>query len=200
MGNPPPARHDTGPCRPDHDRDRPGGGGICGSLLRDSRDRAVIPSGFSAALWRSEIVALDVMYLAISDEGIRLTVSRSKTDQEAAGEIVGIVRIGSATCPVCAVQDWLSAAGIRHGAAFRLSLPPAATRCAPACRPASPRTMSGCSRPPHAASQSRAVRIRAERSDHRPAHQTDQSRLQRVLVVGTSDRGGRRHSSYRLDS
>ena len=50
----------------------------------------------------------------IVPEGLRLIIHRSKTDK-VAGKVVVAVRIGSATCPVAAVEVRLSAAGIAAG-------------------------------------------------------------------------------------
>ena len=48
-----------------------------------------------------------------------LSVARSKTDQEAAGQIVGVVATGTPICPVVALRTWLEAADITDGAVFR---------------------------------------------------------------------------------
>lgn len=82
------------------------------------RDRALLLLGFGAALRRSELVALDVADLDESPEGLRLTIRRSKTDQEGAGATVAVVR-GARACPVAAVRAWMAAAGITEGALFR---------------------------------------------------------------------------------
>lgn len=91
----------------------------CDTSLIGLRDRALLLVGFAAALRRSEIAALDAGDVAIVPEGLRITVARSKTDQEALGETVGVVRTGTATCPVAAVQAWLAAAAITEGRVFR---------------------------------------------------------------------------------
>ena len=84
------------------------------------RDRALVLVGFGAALRRSEIVGLDRRDLTFIGEGVRITLRRSKGDQEGAGEVVGIVRVpGSPTCPVAALEAWLVAAGIDEGPVFR---------------------------------------------------------------------------------
>jgi hypothetical protein len=51
-------------------------------------------------------------------EGLRVTIRRSKTDQEGAGAVVAVCR-GSIACPVAAVKEWLSAAGVLEGPVFR---------------------------------------------------------------------------------
>jgi hypothetical protein len=47
-----------------------------------------------------------------------VTIRKSKTDQEGAGQVIGIA-YGSKLCPVRALQDWLAAAGISSGPIFR---------------------------------------------------------------------------------
>ena len=88
--------------------------------LRGRRDRALLLVGFAGALRRSELVALEVRDVAFEAEGMVLTIRRSKTDPEAAGQLVGIP-YGDApeTCPVRALQAWLEAAQITEGAVFR---------------------------------------------------------------------------------
>jgi integrase len=82
------------------------------------RDRALLLVGFGAALRRSELVDLDVADLKQSKAGLRLRIRGSKTDQERQGTTVAIAP-GSAICPIAALNEWLAAAGIRHGPVFR---------------------------------------------------------------------------------
>ena len=91
-----------------------------GNRLIDVRDRALILIGFAGALRRSELVALDIDDVAEDADGLVLTIRRSKTDQEAEGEIRGLP-YGShpATCPVRAWRAWIDASGIDAGPAFR---------------------------------------------------------------------------------
>jgi integrase len=70
------------------------------------------------AFRRSELVALDVADLQETDDGFRVLIRRSKTDQEGHGETIAIVR-GHHACPVKAVKAWLSAARITEGPLFR---------------------------------------------------------------------------------
>jgi site-specific recombinase XerD len=86
--------------------------------LKGLRDRALLLLGFGGAFRRSELVALDVADLEETDEGLRVTIRRSKTDQEGKGAVIAIVR-GGACCPVRAVRAWLDAAGITEGPVFR---------------------------------------------------------------------------------
>ncbi len=86
--------------------------------LRGLRDRALLSLGFGGAFRRSELVALDVADLEETDDGFRVRIRRSKTDQENVGTTIAIVRGGSA-CPVKAVKAWLEATGITEGPIFR---------------------------------------------------------------------------------
>jgi site-specific recombinase XerD len=86
--------------------------------LAGKRDQALLLLGFALAARRSELVALDVADLEECPEGLRITIRRSKTDQEGAGAVVAVCR-GSIACPVAAVRDWLAAAGITEGPLFR---------------------------------------------------------------------------------
>ena len=84
------------------------------------RDRAVLLLGFSGGMRRSELAALDVDDLTAVDEGLDVLIRWSKTDQEGAGRTIGIPRGRHAeTCPVLAVQRWISLAGISDGPLFR---------------------------------------------------------------------------------
>jgi len=91
-----------------------------GNKLIDVQDRALILIGFAGALRRSELVALDAGDVDQDADGIVITIRRSKTDQEAEGEIRGLP-YGShpATCPVRAWRSWIDTSGIDTGPAFR---------------------------------------------------------------------------------
>jgi site-specific recombinase XerD len=86
--------------------------------IKGLRDRALLLLGFGGAFRRSELVALDVADLEETEDGLRVTIRRSKTDQEGIGTTIAIVRCG-ASCPVKALRAWLNAAGIAEGAVFR---------------------------------------------------------------------------------
>ncbi len=84
------------------------------------RDRALLLVGFAGALRRSELVGLDVADLDFVDEGLIVTIRKSKTDQQGEGREVGIP-FGStpATCPVRTLRHWLELACIEDGPVFR---------------------------------------------------------------------------------
>jgi integrase len=83
------------------------------------RDRAILLLGFAAALRRSELVALDCSDLHFSDDGLKVSVRRSKTDQRGEGRTIGVPYGSRAACPVRAVKAWLAAASITSGPVFR---------------------------------------------------------------------------------
>lgn len=92
----------------------------CPNNLLGSRDRALLLVGFSGAFRRSELSAIDLSHISWHQEGIVITLPRSKTDQEGSGREVGIPRGRTRdTCPVRAVQSWLSEAEITNGPVFR---------------------------------------------------------------------------------
>ena len=80
----------------------------CDDTAIGCRDRALILVGFASALRRSELMMLDVADIRIEAAGARIMITRSKTDQTGDGQIVGIVRTASETCPVAALELWLA--------------------------------------------------------------------------------------------
>ena len=90
------------------------------SDLQGLRDRALLLVGFAGAFRRSELVALNLADVAFRDEGLRIILRRSKTDQEGEGRQVGIPYGSMAkACPVRALKAWLEAAKIDQGPVFR---------------------------------------------------------------------------------
>ncbi len=72
------------------------------------RDKALLLVGWAGALRRSEIAALDRKHAVFTPEGIVLTISSSKTDQEGHGETIPIEPgLNSDLCPVSALRAWL---------------------------------------------------------------------------------------------
>src|SRR4051794_39684033 len=60
------------------------------ATLTGIRDRAIPALGFSGAFRRSELAALDVEDLADDPAGLRITIRKSKTDQEGRGQEIAI--------------------------------------------------------------------------------------------------------------
>lgn len=79
------------------------------ATVKGARDAAMILLGVAGALRRSELVALDCDDVDFVDEGVIVRVRRSKTDQEGAGELVGVPRaISAEICPVRALAHWFT--------------------------------------------------------------------------------------------
>jgi integrase len=91
---------------------------LAGTRLSAIRDRALLLIGFAGAFRRSELVALNVEDIEETAEGLRITIRRSKTDQEGHGHVIAIPR-GMIACPVAALKAWLEAAAITEGPVFR---------------------------------------------------------------------------------
>jgi len=88
--------------------------------LLGTRDRALLLVGFAGAFRRSELCALRKSDLSFTQDGLTVTIRRSKTDQEGQGRKVGIPFGSNArTCPVVALQAWIKASGIERGRVFR---------------------------------------------------------------------------------
>ncbi|MFZ7092437.1 tyrosine-type recombinase/integrase [Primorskyibacter sp. 2E233] len=92
--------------------------------LRDLRDRAILLVGYAGGLRRSEIVSLDVArddtpdgggWIEIMDQGAVLTLNAKTGWRE-----VEIGRGSSAqTCPIHALEEWMSYAKIDFGPVFQ---------------------------------------------------------------------------------
>jgi site-specific recombinase XerD len=96
----------------------------CPSNLHGLRDKALILVGFGGGFRRSELVALDCENVTEDatpgQDGVRIVITRSKTDPEARGREVGIRRgRHPQTDVVAALAEWRAAANIETGALFR---------------------------------------------------------------------------------
>ena len=92
----------------------------CGGDMTGLRDRALLLLGFAGALRRSELVAVEREHLRFTSEGLRLHLPTSKTDQEGRGAELGITRgRRRETCPVQALETWLTASACAFGPVFR---------------------------------------------------------------------------------
>ena len=84
------------------------------------RDRTIILIGFSGGFRRNEIVSLDFDDLDFVEEGLKLNIKRSKTDQFGAGSTKGLPYFeNSQYCPVVSIQKWIEISKINSGALFR---------------------------------------------------------------------------------
>ena len=91
---------------------------IKGDTLKEVRDRALLSFGMVSCMRRSEIAALDVSDLVRAPEGLRVTIRRSKSDQEGAGATIA-VPAGRRLKPVQHLDAWLERARVVDGPLFR---------------------------------------------------------------------------------
>ena len=90
------------------------------SKLRDVRNLAILLLGWYAASRRSEVVALEVPDVVFEPNGMRITLRRSKTDQEGASFEKGVRYAKNASvCAVRALRRWLDMANLHEGPIFR---------------------------------------------------------------------------------
>ncbi|MGE3319396.1 MAG: site-specific integrase [Candidatus Berkiella sp.] len=86
--------------------------------LSNVRNRALILIGFFAALRRSELVGLCWEHIHFEEQGVTITIPRSKTDQEGEGQNVAIPYGKTELCPVKALQQWQNISKRDSGAIF----------------------------------------------------------------------------------
>lgn len=88
--------------------------------LVGARDKAILLLGFLGAFRRSELAGLDVENLSFFPQGMIVTLFHSKTDQEKAGQSVGIPYIKEENmCAVRAIKHWMNISKITSGPLFR---------------------------------------------------------------------------------
>lgn len=91
--------------------------------LAGARDRALLVLGFATGCRRSEIAALNLTDVAFEEEGVVVTVRKSKTDKDAHGRQPKLIAGNHPeTCPIRTLQAWidvLAAKGITTGPLFR---------------------------------------------------------------------------------
>lgn len=84
-----------------------------------ARDAAVLLVGFASAVRRSELAALTLGDVEWRPTGLLLTIRRSKSDQDARGQIVAVARGQHPdTDPVAALHAWLQVRGQAVGPLF----------------------------------------------------------------------------------
>ncbi|MBB6125561.1 integrase [Sphingobium subterraneum] len=78
-----------------------------GQGTRAIRDRAILALGLAAALRRSELVALEWRDVELVEQGLKLTLRHSKTDQAGEGQVIAVPS-GKSLRPVERLQAWLA--------------------------------------------------------------------------------------------
>tara|TARA_X000000950_G_scaffold266851_1_gene342763 strand:- start:4986 stop:5990 length:1005 start_codon:yes stop_codon:yes gene_type:complete len=88
--------------------------------IKKLRDRSIILIGFSGGFRRNEIVSLDYEDLDFVEEGLKVNLKRSKTDQFGEGTLKALPYFeNSIYCPVVSIQKWLKVSNINAGPLFR---------------------------------------------------------------------------------
>ena len=88
--------------------------------IKKLRDRSIILIGFSGGFRRNEIVSLNYDDLDFVNEGVKITLRRSKTDQFGDGMLKGLPYFeNSQYCPVMSIKNWIETSKIKSGPLFR---------------------------------------------------------------------------------
>jgi len=88
--------------------------------IKKLRDRSIILIGFSGGFRRNEIVSLDYEDLDFVQEGLKISLKRSKTDQFGEGSVKGLPYFENTQyCPVLSILKWIEISKINTGPLFR---------------------------------------------------------------------------------
>ena len=86
------------------------------------RDKAIILIGFSGGFRRSELVDIDYDDLEFVNEGVKIFIKKSKTDQSGEGMIKAIPYFDNKIfCPVTSLKKWIHFSDIKSGKIFDIS-------------------------------------------------------------------------------
>ena len=88
--------------------------------IKKLRDRSIILIGFSGGFRRNEIVSLDYDDLDFVEEGLKIQIRKSKTDQFGEGSVKALPYFDSQKyCPVISLKNWINISKINAGSLFR---------------------------------------------------------------------------------
>jgi len=88
--------------------------------IKKLRDRSIILIGFSGGFRRNEIVSLNYDDLDFVEEGLKIQIRRSKTDQFGEGSVKALPYFdNSKYCPVVSLKNWIKISKINSGSLFR---------------------------------------------------------------------------------
>ena len=86
------------------------------------RDKAIILIGFSGGFRRSELVNLIYDDIEFVNEGVKIFIKRSKTDQSGEGMTKAIPYFDNQSfCPVISLKNWINILEIKSGKIFDIS-------------------------------------------------------------------------------
>ena len=89
---------------------------------RKSRNKALILIGFAGGFRRSELVAILFEDIDFVNEGVKIFIKRSKTDQSGEGMTKGIPYFSNSEyCPVISLKKWIEISNIETGKIFDIS-------------------------------------------------------------------------------
>ena len=90
--------------------------------IRKIRDKAIVLIGFSGGFRRSELVDIEYADIEFVEEGVKIFVKRSKTDQSGEGMTKAIPYFDNINfCPVKALNKWVVEAELKEGKIFNIS-------------------------------------------------------------------------------
>ena len=90
--------------------------------IRKIRDKALVLIGFAGGFRRSELVDIEYEDIEFAEEGVKIFVKRSKTDQSGEGMTKAIPYFDNINfCPVKALNKWVVEAEIKEGKIFNIS-------------------------------------------------------------------------------
>ena len=88
--------------------------------IKKLRNRTLILIGFGGGFRRTELISIDYEDLDFVEEGLKITLRRSKTDQFGEGLVKGIPYFTNEKyCPVISLKNWINFSKIKTGPIFR---------------------------------------------------------------------------------
>ena len=88
--------------------------------IKKLRNRTLILIGFGGGFRRTELISIDYEDLDFVEEGLKITLRRSKTDQFGEGLVKGIPYFTNEKyCPVISLKNWINLSKIKTGPIFR---------------------------------------------------------------------------------
>ena len=88
--------------------------------IKKLRNRTLILIGFAGGFRRTELISIDHEDLEFVEEGVKIILRRSKTDQFGEGLVKGLPYfINEKYCPVTSLKNWMYLSKIKTGPIFR---------------------------------------------------------------------------------
>jgi site-specific recombinase XerD len=88
--------------------------------IKKLRNRTLILIGFGGGFRRTELISIDHEDIDLVEEGVKITLRRSKTDQFGEGLVKGLPYFTNKKyCPVTSLKNWLNLSKIKTGPIFR---------------------------------------------------------------------------------